>query len=137
MIHLTALPTWAAIAVALLLLLGSGLTVIGTIGLLRLGSFYERIHAPTLGTSGGAACIVFASIICFSVLQSRMVVHELLIMAFVTVTTPVTLMLLGRAALYRDRTDAGSQGIPMFEAMDGDIHDRPVISMTRDIETKD
>jgi multicomponent K+:H+ antiporter subunit G len=31
------------------------------------------------------------------------VLHELLIAGFVTVTTPVTLMLLGRAALYRDR----------------------------------
>ena len=30
--------------------------------------------------------------------------HEVLIGFFVTVTTPVTLMLLGRAALYRDRS---------------------------------
>jgi multicomponent K+:H+ antiporter subunit G len=38
----------------------------------------------------------------FSVAQSRPVVHEVLIAIFVTVTTPVTLMLLVRAALSRD-----------------------------------
>jgi len=32
-------------------------------------------------------------------------VHEVLIFIFVTVTTPVTLMLLARAALYRDRAE--------------------------------
>ena len=31
--------------------------------------------------------------------------HELLIGLFVTVTTPVTLMLLARAAVFRDRTE--------------------------------
>jgi multicomponent K+:H+ antiporter subunit G len=41
----------------------------------------------------------------FSVLQTRLVVHEVLIGIFVVVTTPVTLMLLGRAALHRDRLE--------------------------------
>ena len=31
------------------------LTLIGTLGLVRLSSFYARIHAPTLGTSWGTA----------------------------------------------------------------------------------
>ncbi|BCP52032.1 hypothetical protein K32_06490 [Kaistia sp. 32K] len=99
------LPAWAALLVAFLLLLGSGLTLLGTIGLVRFKSFYERVHAPTLGTTGGAGAILIASMVCFSVLQSRLVLHELLITAFVTVTTPVTLMLLARAAIYRDRTE--------------------------------
>jgi multicomponent K+:H+ antiporter subunit G len=96
-------PLWAAVPIAALLLLGAGLTLIGTIGLLRLPSFFERIHAPTLGSSWGAAGILLASMGYFSVLGGRLVVHELLIGVFVTVTTPVTLMLLGRAALFRVR----------------------------------
>jgi multicomponent K+:H+ antiporter subunit G len=96
-------PLWAAVPIAALLLLGAGLTLIGTIGLLRLPSFFERIHAPTLGSSWGAAGILLASMTYFSVLGGRLVVHELLIGMFVTVTTPVTLMLLGRAALFRAR----------------------------------
>ena len=77
--------------------------MLGSFGLVRLRSFYDRIHAPTLGVSCGTAGIVIASMILFTVLQSRPIVHEILIGIFVTVTTPVTLMLLGRAALYRDR----------------------------------
>ena len=41
--------------------------------------------------------------IVFSATEGRPVLHELLIGLFVTVTTPVTLMLLGRAALYREK----------------------------------
>ena len=98
-------PLWAAIPVAGLLLAGAGLTLIGSFGLLRLPRFYDRIHAPTLGTSWGTAGIVLASMIYFSVVGGRPVLHELLIGVFVTVTTPVTLMLLGRAAVFRDRTE--------------------------------
>jgi multicomponent K+:H+ antiporter subunit G len=99
------LPAWAALIVAFLVLLGAGLTLVGTIGLVRFKSFYERVHAPTLGTTGGAGSMLIASILCFSVLQSRPVLHEVLITVFVIVTTPVTLMLLARAAIYRDRTE--------------------------------
>lgn len=106
MIEAPELPAWAAALVGLLLLLGAGITLIGSVGLLRLKSFYERVHAPTLGTSFGTLFIVLGSIACFSTLQSRPLVHELLIIIFVTLTTPVTLMLLARAALYRDRTEA-------------------------------
>ena len=88
----------------MLLLLGAAITLIGSLGLLRLRSFYERVHAPTLGTTLGTGCIVIASMIYFSVLQTRPVLHEILIVVFVTVTTPVTLMILVRAALFRDRS---------------------------------
>ena len=60
------------------------------------------MHAPTLGTTLGAGCILVASMVCFSVLQTRPVLHEILIAIFVTVTTPVTLMLLVRATLNRE-----------------------------------
>lgn len=97
------IPLPAAIAVAFFLLVGSSLALIGAIGFLRLPTFYERIHAPTLGTSGGIGGIMLASMIYFSVTTSRLVMHEILIGIFVTVTTPITLMLLARAALHRDR----------------------------------
>ena len=107
--RLAELPLWAAIPVALLVVLGAGLTLIGSIGLARLGTFFERIHAPTLGTSWGTGGIVMASMIFFTVLAARPVVHEILIGIFVTVTTPVTLMLLARAALHRDRAEGNPQ----------------------------
>ena len=105
MSSLETLPDWAAIPVALCLVVGALITLIGTIGLARFKTFYQRVHAPTLGTSYGAGFILIASMLYFSASEARPVLHELLILVFVTVTTPVTLMLLARAALYRDRAE--------------------------------
>ena len=99
------LPAWAAIVVALLVVAGALLALIGSLGLLRLKTFYERVHAPTLGTTLGTGLVLIGSMIFFSVLEARPVLHEILIGVFMTVTTPVTLMLLVRAALYRDRAE--------------------------------
>lgn len=112
MSHAENLPAWAALLTAFLLLAGAGLTLLGAVGTLRFRSFFERVHAPTLGTSWGTGAILLASIVCFSMLESRPVVHEIMIGAFVSVTTPVTLMLLARAALYRDRTEGNSDVPP-------------------------
>jgi multicomponent K+:H+ antiporter subunit G len=98
-------PAWASLLVALLLLLGTSLSLTGALGLLRLGNFYQRVHAPTLGSTLGAGCVLFASMIFFSILQTRPIVHEVLIAVFVTVTTPVTLLVLVRAAVHRDRAE--------------------------------
>jgi multicomponent K+:H+ antiporter subunit G len=111
MTHAADLPAWAAIVTALLLLLGATLALIGSLGLLRLANFYDRIHAPTLGTTLGIGSVLIASMLFFTVLQTRPVLHELLITVFMVVTTPITLMLLARAALYRDR-QAGNEQVP-------------------------
>ena len=101
------LPAWAALLTAVLVLAGAVVTLIGSIGLMRLKTFYERVHAPTLGTTLGTGCILVGSMIYFSALETRPVLHELLIAIFALVTTPVTLMLLVRAALFRDRSENG------------------------------
>jgi multicomponent K+:H+ antiporter subunit G len=111
MSHLTDLPIWAAIPVCLLLLTGSTISLIGSIGLIRLKTFYGRLHAPTLSSSAGTILICLASMIAFAVLQNRWIFHEVLIVIFVILTTPVTLMLLGQSALYRDRIE-GSVDVP-------------------------
>ncbi len=98
------LPLWTAVVVALLVLLGAGLTMVGAIGLARLRSFYERAHPPTLGSTVGAASVLLASMLYFSVGGGRAAVHELLIIVIIPLVTPVTMMLLARAALFRDRS---------------------------------
>lgn len=109
MSHLEAIPVWAAILVAAFLVIGSLLTLLGTVGLVYLKSFYDRLHAPTLGTSWGTAGIVIASMLLFTMTGDRAVLHEFLIGAFVMITTPVTLLLLGRAALQRDRAELSKE----------------------------
>lgn len=115
-----ALPAWAALAVAVLVFSGAAVTLTGSFGLLRLGSFYARVHSPTLGTTLGMGCTLLGSALYFSVIEARPVVHEVLIAVFVTLTTPVTLMLLVRAALYRDRTE-GNEGVPAPEPPDDPV----------------
>jgi len=96
------LPPLLAALVGVLAVLGAALALVGSFGLLRLPTFYERVHPPTMGTTGGAGLILAASMLLFSTLESRLVLHEIVIAVFVVVTTPVTYMLLMRAALHRD-----------------------------------
>ena len=96
-------PLWAALPAAFLLVCGGLLTVIGSLGLLRLKDFYARIHAPTMGSTLGTGCVLIASMLVSSAVAGRPVIHELLITLFIVLTSPVTAMLLMRAAIYRTR----------------------------------
>jgi len=97
------LPWWAALPVAFLLVLGGLIALIGTIGLVRLQDFAQRIHGPAITITLGAGCILVASMLYFTVTQSRLVIHELLISVFVLMTAPVVAMLIMRSAVYRNR----------------------------------
>jgi multicomponent K+:H+ antiporter subunit G len=94
--------SWAA---GVLILLGALLAFGGSIGLVRLRTFYERVHPPTMGTTLGTGLILIGSMLHFSALEARPVLHEILIGVFMTISTPVTYMLLVRAALRRDRAE--------------------------------
>lgn len=111
MSHALELPAWAALLVALLSVLGAAFALIGSLGLLRLGTFYQRVHPPTLGTTFATGCMVLAWTLCFSVLEERLVLRALLILVFIFLTTPVSLTLLVRAALHRD--DATGRAPPL------------------------
>ncbi|QCQ98482.1 monovalent cation/H(+) antiporter subunit G [Brevundimonas sp. SGAir0440] len=104
-------PAWAAIIVVALAVIGSALSLLGAVGLVRLKTFYERVHAPTLGATLGMALVLLASIVWFTTVERRFMPREILIGLFLTVTTPVTLILLARAALFRDRTE-GTEDTP-------------------------
>jgi multicomponent K+:H+ antiporter subunit G len=97
-----ALPPLLEAAISLLVVLGALLAALGSVGLLRLGSFNERVHPPTMGTTLGVGFILIASMLLFSALESRTVLHEVAIAVFMVVTTPVTYTVLMRAAIYRD-----------------------------------
>ncbi|MFB2550239.1 monovalent cation/H(+) antiporter subunit G [Ensifer soli] len=105
MSQITDLPAWAAIPVCLLLLGGAALTLIGAAGLVRFETFYRRLHTPGLAAIGGTAMICAASALTFLMLEGRWIVHEILIVVFVALTTPVAMVMLAAAALYRDRSE--------------------------------
>ena len=96
-----ALPLWAALPAGILLMAGGLLALIGSLGLLRMKSFYARMHPPTMGTTLGTGSVLLASMLVSSALLERPVIHELLITVFVVVTSPVSAMTLMRAAVAR------------------------------------
>ena len=98
---LETLPAWAALPAALLLILGGLSTVIGSLGLARLGTFFQRMHGPSMGNTLGTGCVLMASILVSTALANRLVVHEIVITVFIVVTAPMTAMLLMRAAVHR------------------------------------
>ncbi|MDO5606280.1 MAG: monovalent cation/H(+) antiporter subunit G [Paracoccus sp. (in: a-proteobacteria)] len=116
---LDALPPVVAILIAILLVIGATLTLLGNLGLVRFRNFYQRLHAPTLGASWGTGAIVLSSIIVFSVIEGQPALREGAIGVLIMATTPIALLLLGRAARRRDPTPpsgmiktAGTDGNP-------------------------
>lgn len=121
MSHLAEIPVWATIVISLLVILGTGLTLLGTLGLVLLTSFYDRIHAPTLGSSWGTAATMLGSALMFSLTGGRPVLHEVIIAMLIMTTTPVTLMILARAALARgDVTERAGRPAALTTAVPGD-----------------
>lgn len=98
---LETLPAWAAIPAALLLILGGLFTAVGSLGLVRLGTFFQRMHGPSMGNTLGTGCVLVASVLVSTALAHRPVVHEILITVFIVITAPMTAMLLIRAAVHR------------------------------------
>jgi multicomponent K+:H+ antiporter subunit G len=95
------LPIWVALPAALLLIVGGLAALIGAIGLLRFPDFFSRMHPPTMCATLGTACALIASMLVSSALVGRPVLHEVLIAVFLVITTPITAILLMRAAIYR------------------------------------
>ncbi|WP_273719691.1 MULTISPECIES: monovalent cation/H(+) antiporter subunit G [unclassified Bartonella] len=98
-----------AVAITVFLVLGSGLTLIGTIGLVRLSSFYKRLHMLSLSTSWGAGSILIASFLYSIFVDHHFVFHEILLMIFLLVTIPVASMLVSQAAAYRHHSENTSE----------------------------
>ncbi|EJF92011.1 monovalent cation/H(+) antiporter subunit G [Bartonella melophagi] len=105
---------WIAIVITIFLVLGSGLTLIGAIGLMRFSCFYERLHMPSLGASLGTGSIVIAAILYAIFVDGHFVVHEALLAIFTLITIPVTTMLLSQAAAHRDHSEDWLQKPPTF-----------------------
>lgn len=108
---MTAVPLWVEAIVALLLVTGAGFALIGTWGLVRLPDFFLRMHSPALASTIGAWCMAGASVIYFSALEQRLVLHVWLIPVFLSITVPITTSLLARAGVFRAR-EAGNPQVP-------------------------
>ena len=97
------LPLWVEVLVALLLVISSVFALIGALGILRMKSYFQRMHPPAPASTMGSWAVALASILYFSALKSGPVLHAWLIPVLMSITVPVTTLLLARAALFRKR----------------------------------
>ncbi len=86
--------------VALSLLIGSGFVLVGVIGLLKFNDPMTRLHAPTkVGTIGIGMLLVASMIHSFDLGEPS--THELLIMAFLFVTAPISANFIAKVNIHR------------------------------------
>jgi multicomponent K+:H+ antiporter subunit G len=87
--------------VSVLLLVGAGFTLVGSIGLLRLPDFFTRLHGPTKATTLGLGAIGAAVMIAETARTGHLELQELAITIFLFITAPVSASMLARAARAR------------------------------------
>ena len=93
------LPLWVQVPAALLLVMGGVFALVGTVGMVRFGDFFMRLHAPTKASTLGVGGVLLASLL-LSWARGQPGLHELLITLFIFVTAPVSANLMAMAALH-------------------------------------
>jgi multicomponent K+:H+ antiporter subunit G len=91
----------ADLVISLLLVIGGGFGLIGSLGLLKLRQPMQRLHAPTKATTVGVGAALLASILYAAMVLDAPSWQELLIMVFLFITSPITANFLSKAHLHR------------------------------------
>ncbi len=94
------LETVATYAAGISLLIGSGFVLVGVIGLLKFNDPMTRLHAPTKVGTIGIGMLLLASMLS-ALAAGDPSIHELLIMAFLFVTAPVSAHFIAKVNIHR------------------------------------
>lgn len=97
--------------VSALLLVGGAFCFLGSLGLAKLPDVFMRLHGPSKASTLGVGCVALASMAFFTIREGAPSLHELLIIVFVVMTTPVSAHMIAKAALHRrlPRWDRGDE----------------------------
>lgn len=106
-----ALPVWADVLIGVLLVISGFLSLTGALGLVRIREFFTRMHPLALASTLAVWCLGAALVLFFSLTYQTLVLRAWLVVVFMAITVPVTVVLLARAALFRRRA-AGEDGLP-------------------------
>ena len=86
--------------ISALVLLGSFLTLVASIGVVKLPDFFSRLHGPTKATTLGVGFILLASIFYYLAYLDTISLHEALISIFLFITAPISAHLMSKAAIF-------------------------------------
>lgn len=91
----------AELAIALLLVGGSVLGLVGSYGLIRLKDPMQRLHAPTKATTVGVGAALLASMLTGLLSGGNPSWHELLVTLFLLLTAPLSALFLAKTHIHR------------------------------------
>lgn len=94
----------AAVATAFFLLIGTVFTFVAAFGLLKLNDSMTRLHAPTKAGTLGIGSFLLASM-CHAFVIADGSMHELLIMAFLFVTAPISANFIAKVNIHKRSCD--------------------------------
>jgi multicomponent K+:H+ antiporter subunit G len=91
-------------AAGISLLVGAAFSLVGAIGLLKLPDSMTRLHAPTkVGTVGIGAMLLGSMLYSYAIGKGSF--HELLIMAFLFVTAPISANFMAKVNIHKRSCD--------------------------------
>lgn len=93
--------TIAHLAIATCLMIGAVFILVGAIGLLRFKDPMARLHAPTKVGTLGVGALLAGSMIHSDIFGEGWSMHEVLIMAFLFVTAPISANFMAKVSLHR------------------------------------
>ena len=108
---MTTSPVWVDALTAALVSIGAVTALIGSFGLLRVKTFFQRVHPPSLVATVGTWGVTLATVVQASFVTTLPYLHAVLIPVFVALTAPITTVFLTRAALFRSR-QRGDSDVP-------------------------
>ncbi len=96
------MPPLDELLVAGLMLLGTFLTLVSGIGLVRFPDVFCRMHAAGKAGTLGVVCLILATVVAFAGTEQDVTFRGLLAVVFQFLTTPAATHLLARAAYLCD-----------------------------------
>ncbi|MGY0505607.1 Na+/H+ antiporter subunit G [Luteimonas sp. e5] len=82
-----------------LLAVGAAFAFLGSFALVRLKTFFQRLHGPTKASTLGVGCLLMASVLYHWHVGNGLHPRELLITVFLFLTAPVSAHMMAKAAL--------------------------------------
>lgn len=98
------IETIAAFATVVFLFIGAAFTMVAAIGLLKLNDPMTRLHAPTKAATVGIGAFLLASM-CHAFVIAEGSFHELLILAFLFVTAPISANFIAKVNIHKRACD--------------------------------
>lgn len=121
----------AAYATAIFLLIGTIFTFVAAYGLLKLDDSMTRLHAPTKAGTLGIGSFLLASM-CYAFVIAEGSMHELLILAFLFVTAPISANFIAKVHIHKRTCDmpAAPKQDQMWSTFDVPEADKDIVPQT-------